>query len=104
MLLPVFARTRELAREARCLANVKNIALAIQMYLADNNDTLPPMETSPRVLDWFAANAPNWPAGATWCCYPTRVVFAIHRSLTATARAPASRSMGASPLPILLRL
>jgi prepilin-type N-terminal cleavage/methylation domain-containing protein len=64
MVLPVFARRRDLAREARCLANVKNVALAVQMYLADNNDTLPPMETSPRVLDWFAANAPNWPAGA----------------------------------------
>jgi prepilin-type N-terminal cleavage/methylation domain-containing protein len=64
MVVPVFARTYKLAREARCLANVKNIALAVQMYLADNNDTLPPMETSPRVLDWFAANAPNWPAGA----------------------------------------
>jgi prepilin-type N-terminal cleavage/methylation domain-containing protein len=64
MVVPVFARTCKLAREARCLANVKNVALAVQMYLADNNDTLPPMETSPRVLDWFAANAPNWPAGA----------------------------------------
>jgi prepilin-type N-terminal cleavage/methylation domain-containing protein len=65
MVVPVFARTYKLAREARCLANVKNVALAIQMYLADNNDTLPPMETSPRVLDWFAANAPNWPSAAT---------------------------------------
>jgi prepilin-type N-terminal cleavage/methylation domain-containing protein len=64
MVAPVFARQRELAREAWCLANVKNVAAAIRMYLADNNDTLPPMETSPRVLDWFAANAPNWPAGA----------------------------------------
>jgi hypothetical protein len=46
---------------------VKNVALAVQMYLADNNDTLPPMETSPQVLDWFAANAPNWPRGGA--CY-----------------------------------
>jgi prepilin-type N-terminal cleavage/methylation domain-containing protein len=59
MVGPVLAHRRDLAREARCLANVKNVALALQMYLADNNDTLPPMETSPRVLDWFAANAPK---------------------------------------------
>jgi len=40
MVFPVFARARESARKAVCLSNVKNIALAIQMYLADNNDTL----------------------------------------------------------------
>jgi len=40
MVFPVFARARESARKAVCLSNVKNIALAFQMYLADNNDTL----------------------------------------------------------------
>ncbi|MBN1460995.1 MAG: type II secretion system protein, partial [Armatimonadetes bacterium] len=39
MVFPVFARARESARKAVCLSNVKNIGLAIQMYLADNNDT-----------------------------------------------------------------
>ena len=38
MVFPVFARARESARKAVCLSNVKNIALAVQMYLADNND------------------------------------------------------------------
>ncbi|MDH4179204.1 MAG: prepilin-type N-terminal cleavage/methylation domain-containing protein [Armatimonadota bacterium] len=54
MVFPVFARARESARKAVCLSNVKNIALAIQMYLADNNDTLPPGEHRPEVLDFFA--------------------------------------------------
>ena len=53
MVFPVFARARESARKAVCLSNVKNIALAIQMYLADNNDTLPPWETRPEVLEYF---------------------------------------------------
>jgi prepilin-type N-terminal cleavage/methylation domain-containing protein/prepilin-type processing-associated H-X9-DG protein len=53
MVFPVFARARESARKAVCLSNVKNIALAIQMYLADNNDTLPPYETRQEVLDYF---------------------------------------------------
>lgn len=44
MVFPVFARARESARKAVCLSNVKNIALAIQMYLADNNDVMPPGE------------------------------------------------------------
>ena len=53
MVFPVFARARESARKAVCLSNVKNIALAIQMYLADNNDTLPPSEHRAEVLEYF---------------------------------------------------
>ena len=55
MVFPVFARARESARKAVCLSNVKNIALAIQMYLADNNDTLPPTEHRQEVIDWVSA-------------------------------------------------
>jgi prepilin-type N-terminal cleavage/methylation domain-containing protein/prepilin-type processing-associated H-X9-DG protein len=54
MVFPVFARARESARKAVCLSNVKNVALAIQMYLGDNNDTLPPEEHRQEVLDFFA--------------------------------------------------
>ncbi len=53
MVFPVFARARESARKAVCLSNVKNIALAIQMYLADSNDTLPPSEHRREVQEWF---------------------------------------------------
>ena len=53
MIFPVFARARESARKVVCLSNVKNIALAIQMYLGDNNDTLPPMEHRQEVLEYF---------------------------------------------------
>ena len=41
MLFPVFARARESARKIQCLSNVKNIAIAVQMYLADF-DAMPP--------------------------------------------------------------
>jgi prepilin-type N-terminal cleavage/methylation domain-containing protein len=62
MVFPVFARARESARKAVCLSNVKNIALAIQMYLADNNDTLPPTESRPEVQEWFNTWGDiNWP-------------------------------------------
>jgi len=53
MVFPVFARARESARKAVCLSNVKNIALAIQMYLGDNSDTLPPKEHRQEVVDFF---------------------------------------------------
>jgi len=55
MLFPVFARARQAAREEQCLSNVKNIAVAIQMYLADNNDTFPPSEHCQEALGYFAA-------------------------------------------------
>jgi prepilin-type N-terminal cleavage/methylation domain-containing protein/prepilin-type processing-associated H-X9-DG protein len=67
MVFPVFARARESARKAVCLSNVKNIALAIQMYLADNNDTLAPTEHRQEAFDYFA----TMPGGAEeyedWC-------------------------------------
>ena len=41
MVFPVFARARESARKAVCLSNVKNIALAINMYVNDWNGFMP---------------------------------------------------------------
>jgi prepilin-type N-terminal cleavage/methylation domain-containing protein/prepilin-type processing-associated H-X9-DG protein len=65
MVFPVFARARESARKAVCLSNVKNIALAIQMYLADSNDTLFTWEHRREVLDYLA----TWPGGGDgWAC------------------------------------
>jgi prepilin-type N-terminal cleavage/methylation domain-containing protein len=55
MVFPVFARARESARKAVCLSNVKNIALALQMYLTDNNDTFPPYEHRQEALDYSSA-------------------------------------------------
>ena len=45
MVFPVFARARESARKAVCLSNMKNLALAINMYLSDYNDTFWPFDT-----------------------------------------------------------
>lgn len=59
MVFPVFARARESARKAVCLSNVKNIALAIQMYLADNNDVFFTRGgTNQEAWDYFAAAGP----------------------------------------------
>jgi len=62
MVFPVFARARESARKAVCLSNVKNVALAIQMYLADNNDTLCPKEHRQEVFTYFD----SMPGGGTY--------------------------------------
>jgi prepilin-type N-terminal cleavage/methylation domain-containing protein len=49
MLFPVFARARESARKIQCLSNVKNIAMAMQLYLTDY-DMTPPKEHRAEVL------------------------------------------------------
>jgi prepilin-type N-terminal cleavage/methylation domain-containing protein/prepilin-type processing-associated H-X9-DG protein len=56
MLFPVFARARESARKIQCLSNVKNIALAINMYLTDY-DTFFPIgyENDKGADDYFAS-------------------------------------------------
>jgi prepilin-type N-terminal cleavage/methylation domain-containing protein/prepilin-type processing-associated H-X9-DG protein len=75
MLFPVFARARESARKIQCLANVKNIATAFQMYLTDY-DKLPPREHRTEVIDYFAG-APGAGDGAEvggdgiWCANQT---------------------------------
>ncbi|MGD0113166.1 MAG: type II secretion system protein [Armatimonadota bacterium] len=46
MLFPVFARAREAARKIQCLSNVKNIAMAFQMYLTDYDRFPPSLSTS----------------------------------------------------------
>jgi len=63
MVFPVFARARESARKAVCLSNVKNIALAIHMYLSDYNDCFPPSEHRREVVDYFATG----PGGGDDC-------------------------------------
>jgi prepilin-type processing-associated H-X9-DG protein len=48
-----------------CLSNVKNIALAVQMYLTDYNDTLLTWEHRQEVFDYLAG-APG--GGDGWAC------------------------------------
>jgi len=56
MLFPVFARARESARKTQCLANVKNIAMAFQIYFTDY-DRYMPKEHDQAALTWFGDNA-----------------------------------------------
>jgi prepilin-type N-terminal cleavage/methylation domain-containing protein/prepilin-type processing-associated H-X9-DG protein len=59
MLFPVFARARESARKTQCLANVKNIAMGINLYLTDY-DAMPPGDVLSEDASYFAGN----PGGA----------------------------------------
>lgn len=53
LFLPAFARARAQAGQAICLGNVKSVALAIRMYLADWDAHFPPRETDPDVVAYF---------------------------------------------------
>jgi prepilin-type N-terminal cleavage/methylation domain-containing protein len=55
LLLPALAKAKEQGHRARCIGNVKQILLASQMYVTDNNDWLPYTSWS---SDTF--NVANW--------------------------------------------
>lgn len=60
ILFPVFARAREQARKAACMSNLKQIGLAINMYVQDYDETYPAayMGYLGPNLDWYG-NATN---------------------------------------------
>jgi prepilin-type N-terminal cleavage/methylation domain-containing protein/prepilin-type processing-associated H-X9-DG protein len=59
MVFPVFARARESARKAVCLSNVKNIALAVQMYLSDFSAFPLGVPTSQEEVDYWTTIGPR---------------------------------------------
>lgn len=50
ILFPVFAKARDAARFTSCLSNLKQLGVAMQMYIQDNGDKYPEAET---YLGWF---------------------------------------------------
>src|SRR5690242_1308417 len=58
ILFPVFAQAREKARQASCLSNMKQLALAEHMYQQDWDEKFP--------LDRFDGSGPNYPQSYTW--------------------------------------
>lgn len=62
LLLPVLARSREKARSAQCLSNLRQWGMSYEMYADDNDDYLPRRGQGVQVLaqigrpsDWFNA-------------------------------------------------
>ena len=50
MLLPALSRAKAKAQQTKCLANNKQMGLAIQMYLGDNEDYLPSGQAAHRTF------------------------------------------------------
>lgn len=58
ILFPVFARARENARRASCLSNMKQLGLAMMMYVQDYDECYPnavraTTETPPNGYTWY---------------------------------------------------
>jgi len=45
LLLPALANAKQKAQTIHCVNDVRQLSVAVQMYAADNKDTLPPAET-----------------------------------------------------------
>ncbi len=63
MIFPLFARARESARRATCLANMRQIALAVRLYMGENDGILFPSECRADAAAYFSSH----PGGGEWC-------------------------------------
>ncbi|PYK96286.1 MAG: hypothetical protein DME19_20210 [Verrucomicrobia bacterium] len=57
LLLPALSRAKETAQITKCLSNLRQIGLGLNLYADDNNDTLPPRDNqqfSPAALPYLA--------------------------------------------------
>src|SRR5271170_4252468 len=65
MLLPALAKAKERALAIQCMSNNRQLGLALQMYVGDNNDYIPPNRPTGSgswcngILDWTANNPDN---------------------------------------------
>jgi len=53
LLLPVVSKAKEAGRATACLSNLRQIGIALQLYVQDNNNRMPMMRDKP-----FDTNAP----------------------------------------------
>jgi prepilin-type N-terminal cleavage/methylation domain-containing protein len=85
LLLPALARAKERAKETTCISNVKQVAIAMFMYVDDNDNKFPPRLPDPtlpgpfpcRACRTLPANVPDWTS--TWTQYTTNYMSASQR-------------------------
>jgi prepilin-type N-terminal cleavage/methylation domain-containing protein len=57
LLLPVLSRSKEEGRATACVSNLRQIGVALQIYVDANNNTLPVMEDAPMDTNALSTNA-----------------------------------------------
>jgi prepilin-type processing-associated H-X9-DG protein/prepilin-type N-terminal cleavage/methylation domain-containing protein len=67
MIFPVFAKAREAARKSVCMSNLKQLSLAMLMYLQDNDSGFVPADSPDMLRRWHGARlATSDPFVAEW--------------------------------------
>ena len=56
MLLPVLAKAKQKANDVKAMSNLKQVALAMQMYIGDNDETYPKVYGGAGGCQW----RPQW--------------------------------------------
>jgi len=67
ILFPVFGRAREKARQAACMSNQRQIALAINMYCTENEETMPGTAGESSALATWRTDLGDQPRGLFDC-------------------------------------
>lgn len=65
-LFPAFARARASAREKSCVSNLRQIGMALNMYLDDNDDKYPPQDLSGITTSGFGPSRMTGPDRGVW--------------------------------------
>jgi prepilin-type N-terminal cleavage/methylation domain-containing protein/prepilin-type processing-associated H-X9-DG protein len=70
ILFPVFAQAKEAAKKTQCLSNMKQVGLAIMMYLNDNEDVYPLCQRGPALDEIPTGVTDYFPVPWQWVVNP----------------------------------
>ncbi|MDX1933659.1 MAG: prepilin-type N-terminal cleavage/methylation domain-containing protein [Capsulimonadales bacterium] len=93
ILFPVFAQAREKARQTSCLSNMKQLGLAVRMYVQDYDETFSPI----RVALATATNFPNVPADSVLTWRNVVQPYVKNTGIFSCPSNPNSRPLGPGP-------
>jgi len=80
MLLPALARAKSKALQVKCTSNMKQLALGVAMYAADNADVIVPNAPLGALADgvtWCGNQSEDWhmsPANTNWAYYQKSIM------------------------------
>ena len=66
VLLPALAKVRELTKQTMCMANVRQLATATQMYMVDHQDSFPPYDVYGGLVTLFQRYLPRPDTTSAW--------------------------------------
>ena len=69
LLLPALAKAKERARQTLCISNVKQLAIAMFMYVDDNENKYPPRMPAPGAGTISCKPCRTMPPNANWLIY-----------------------------------